>query len=99
MVAEASAALGDGGVDRAEEPARDAPGQPDADEARILREAAPALERDRVRHPRIAPLGVVLDDDEAAAGAEVAGERGEDLELALGGDEVERGRGRGRARR
>ena len=38
-------------------------------EAGLLRLVTPALERERMGHPRIAAVGVVLDDHEASAQA------------------------------
>ncbi len=51
-------------VDRVQEPAGDAVDQARLVEARRGRQAPPAVERDRVRHPRVAVVGVVLDQHE-----------------------------------
>ena len=52
--------------------------QPGSREPAARTRPAQARERDRVRDPRVAAVGVVLDDDESAAGRERGADRSED---------------------
>src|SRR5258707_11198264 len=68
-------------VERGEEAARERPELARVAEAGLGRELRPRRKRDGVGDPRVAPVGAVFDDDEAAAGLEVALHEPEDGEL------------------
>src|SRR5262249_41712674 len=59
-------------VDRAEVAARPAFEEPGADEAAGCGDPLPARKRDRVRHPEVAAICVVLDQHQTPPGLEVA---------------------------
>ena len=61
--------------------------------ARPRRRAFPRLVAERMRNPRVAAIGVVLDDDERAARPEVRGQRPDHDDLPVARHEVEAVRG------
>jgi hypothetical protein len=75
-------------MDAAEPAARQAPESFGSDEPRLRRDRSPRLERERVRHPRIPAIDVVLDDDERGARAEMSGKPLDDRRLVGPRDEV-----------
>ncbi len=77
------------GVDRAEEPARDATDQRRRLEAGLDGETLPRRAAERVRDPRIAAVRVVLDDHERGPGPEMRGQPADRLDLAVAGHEME----------
>src|SRR5579859_1581137 len=70
-------------VDRIEEPAAHASEEPGIAEARARRDGEPGGEADRMRHPEVAAIGVVLHQDERAAGLQVAADEREHRRLRL----------------
>ena len=70
-------------VDRVEEPARDAAEATRVDEPGRRGQPLPRGVAERVRHPRVAAVRVVLDDDEPAARPQVRGERADDRDLPV----------------
>src|SRR3954447_9300812 len=84
-----AAAAAHRGIDGAEETAGDTSDLRRPFETGGEREALPGTGAERVRHPRVAAVGVVLHDDERGARLEVGREPGDRLDLAVTLDEVE----------